>query len=87
MHCVHPSSNRTKSPCADAAASHHQRAVGDATVDAVSTVEKHRRLIAAAIAKLRECGNLVTTCTIRDAMREHLGVGMSLREIIEARRP
>ncbi len=55
--------------------------------DAVSTVETHRTLITAAIAKLRETGKLVTTCAIQSTLREHAGVDMSFREIIEARRP
>ena len=59
----------------------------DATADAVHASETHRKLIAAAVERLRECGRIVSTCTIQDALREHLGVNMSFREIIEARRP
>jgi hypothetical protein len=60
----------------------------DATADIdLSTIEGRRQLIAAAAAKLREGGKVVSTCTLQSALRQCLGVEMTLREIIEARRP
>jgi hypothetical protein len=60
----------------------------DAAADIdLSTIEVRRQLIAAAADKLREGGKVVSTCTLQSALRQHLGVEMTLREIIEARRP
>jgi hypothetical protein len=52
----------------------------------LSTLEGRRQLIAAAAAKLHEGGKVVSACTLQTALRQHLGVEMTLREIIEARR-
>jgi hypothetical protein len=50
-------------------------------------IETHRRLIADAVARLSENGKLVTTCTIQTALRQYVGVELTLLEIIDARRP
>ena len=53
----------------------------------IDVVGERRRLIAAAATALRKCGRPVTTCTLQEAIRQQLGVDLTYREIIDARRP
>lgn len=46
-----------------------------------------RALVAAAIARLTKAGRLPTVCGLQAAIREHDGVELTFRQIIEARAP
>src|SRR5215469_1250904 len=67
---------------------HHRPSMSDGTSehDATPATERHRSMVAAAIAELQKRGRIVSTCTIQAALHEHFKVMLSYREITEARR-